>query len=185
MLYHISAISGIQVLVPKISSHGKPYVYAIDNFVTGLLFGAKCDDFDFILTQTADGIPEVYECYPNAFRRVYQGKTCSVYELKDDGFLRGVTSWSPELVCEQEVPVQKEHTIENLYEKLLEEISRGRLILHPYQDQPEYKRNIAQHIVDRLIRFDLVDSAQTDARFQQYYKGLLAGLRSVMDGHLL
>jgi len=80
MLYHVSATPGLTVLTPRVSSHGKAYVYAIDNLVTGLLFGARHDDFDFLLDTDANGTPEIYECYPDAFRKVYQGKTCSVYE---------------------------------------------------------------------------------------------------------
>lgn len=41
MLYHISDIHNLKTLVPKVSTHGKAYVYAIDNIVTGLLFGYK------------------------------------------------------------------------------------------------------------------------------------------------
>lgn len=104
MLYHVSSTSGIKILEPRVSSHGKAYVYAIDNLVMALLFGAKHDDFDFLLTEE-EGKPTVYECYPNAFEKVYVGKSCAVYELKEDGFLSGMTSWEPELVCENKVEV--------------------------------------------------------------------------------
>ena len=45
MVYHVSATPGLAVLVPRRSSHGKAFVYAVDNLVTGLLFGVhnfKC-----------------------------------------------------------------------------------------------------------------------------------------------
>ena len=35
MLYHVSSIPGIKVLEPRVSTHGKAYVYAIDNLATG------------------------------------------------------------------------------------------------------------------------------------------------------
>ena len=38
----------------------------------------------------------------------YKGHICSVYEVEEEGFLRGMTSWSPELVCEKEVEVINE-----------------------------------------------------------------------------
>lgn len=81
MLYHVSDTGGIKVLEPKVSSHGKAYVYAIENLVTGLLFGARWDDFDFILDTNDSGISEVYECYPDAFERIYSGRSCYVYEF--------------------------------------------------------------------------------------------------------
>lgn len=184
MLYHVSSVSGLTVLMPRVSSHGKAYVYAIDNLVTGLLFGAKHDDFDFLIDADANGTPEIYECYPDAFSTIYQGKSCSVYELREDGFVRGVTSWNPELVCESEVPVEKEIKVTDLYNRLRKEASAGKLILHRYADTQEYRQTITEHIVDRLIRFDAMDLIDKDPRFQKYYRSIIESLRSVMDGHL-
>lgn len=184
MLYHVSSTPGITVLTPRVSSHGKAYVYAVDDLVTGLLFGAKHDDFDFLLSTDKGETPVVYECYPDAFCLVYQGKACSVYELKEDGFLRGMTSWDPELVCESEVAVESETVIADLYSRLLQEAASGKLILHRYSDSQEYRHLISEHIVDRLIRFDALDRLDTDARFQKYYRAIIEELRSVMDGHL-
>ena len=185
MVYHVSSTPGITVLTPHVSSHGKAYVYAIDNLVTGLLFGARHDDFDFLLNTDAKGKPAVYECYPDAFYAVYHGKSCSVYELKEDTFMRGMTSWSPELVSESEVPVEREMVVDDLYNRLLQEEENGNLILHHYTDTQEYKEIIAKHIVDRLIRFDVLNHLETDARFQKYYKQIILALQSIMDGHLL
>lgn len=184
-LYHVSPTSGIQVLKPRVSTHGKAYVYAIDNLVTALLFGAQHDDFDFILDVNEEGTPEVYECYPDAFSTVYAGKGCSVYEVHNEGFLRGMTSWESELVCESEVTVEREVTIANLYNRLLQEQKSDNLILHRYIDSMEYKKLISEHIVDRLIRFDALDRLTTDLRFQRYYGRIIEALRWVMDGHLL
>ena len=82
IVYHVSDTPGIKVLQPRVSTHKKAYVYAIDNLVTGLLFGVDKDDFDFILSTDEEDRPLVYECYPDAFRLSYEGKGCSVYENK-------------------------------------------------------------------------------------------------------
>lgn len=185
MLYHVSRTSGIQVLKPRVSTHGTPYVYAVDNLVTGLLFGAQQDDFDFLIFTDETNTPVVYECYPNAFSLKYQGKSCSVYEIDGEGFQRGVTGWQPELVCEKEVPVNREVFIPDLYQRLMEENAQNKLILHKYENTPEYKRRIAEHVVDRLIRFDALDLDKTDIRFQTHFQKIIQALRSVMDGHLL
>ena len=185
MVYHVSSTSGLKVLIPHVSSHNKAYVYATEDLVTGLLFGARHDDFDFLLNTNEEGIPEVYECYPDAFRTVYQGKCCSVYEIQDAGFLRGMTSWSPELVCESEVTVENEIMIQDLYNRLLQEESNHNLILHRYTDALEHKKRISEHIVDRLIRFDALKYLETDRRFQKYYRSIIEALHCVMDGHLL
>ena len=187
MLYHVSHIAGLKSLSPHVSTHGKAWVYAIESMVTGLLFGAKKDDFDFILSTDDEDRPEVYECYPGAFQKIYFGKGCSVYEVAEEGFLRNMTSWSPELVCEAEVAVQREIVIDDLYEKLLEEEELGNLRIHRYEFSEEYRKRISEHIVDRLIRFDidLTHCAEQDIRFATYYKEIIEALCGIMDGHLL
>lgn len=182
MLYHVSPTPGLKELTPRVSSHKKAYVYAIDDLVTGLLFGAGHDDFDFMLWQE-DGKPVVTECYPGAFAAVYQGKSCTVYQVEEEGFQRGRTNWSPELVCETAVPVVRETAVEDLYQCLTEEATKGNLILRFYEDTPEYKAAVSEHIVDRLIRFDMLDTQ--DPRLREHFGALMDGLKDLMDGHLL
>lgn len=187
MLYHVSQKAGLKVLQPYVSSHKKAYVYAIENMVTGLLFGAKQDDFDFIISTDENDRPVIYECYPDALKKIYQGESCSVYELSEEGFLHGMTSWEPELVCECEVEVLGEIVIKDLYERLLEEEKSGNLIIHRYEFCDQYRKKISEHIVDRFIRFevDLSKCLEQDERFLTYYKDVVNALVSVMDGHLL
>lgn len=187
MLYHVSRKAGLKVLQPHVSTHKKAYVYAIEDMVTGLLFGAEKDDFDFLISTDENGVPTVYECYPDAFRIVYQGKACSVYQVNEEGFQRGMTSWSPELVCESEVEVVNEIVIGDLYQRLLEEEKKGNLRIHRYEFCDEYRKKVSSHIVDRCIRFgiDLNERALQDRRFSTYYKGIVQGLANIMDGHLL
>ena len=187
MLYHVSPTPGLKTLRPRVSTHKKPYVYAIENRETALLFGAKQDDFDFIISTLPDGRPCVCECRPNVFQEVYQGKSCSVYEVSETGFLRGITGWEPELVCGGEVPVLRETAVPDLYQTLLAAEKENALVLERYTFSDAYRRKIASHIVDRLLRFeiDLDAILQTDNRFSLHYKALVLGLRALMDGHLL
>lgn len=187
MLYHISPRAGLTLLQPRISSHGAAYVYAVDNLATGLLFGAKKDDFDLLIDQDRQGRPEVWECYPDAFRQVYQGRSCWVYQVEEAGFLRGKTGWDPELVCPRPVPVAAAFPVEDLCRRLLEEQASGGLILHRYDHGADYRRLIAGHVADRALRFDLDLSAamESDPRFAGHYRRLAQGLLAVLDGHLL
>ena len=187
ILYHVSPTPGLTILVPHLSSHSKPYVYAIDDLTTGLLFGAKKDDFDLLIFTGGDGVPSVYECYPDAFQQVYEGKSCSVYEVSGDTFLRGMTSWTSELVSESAVPILREIPVPDLYAALLEREKQGALRVHFYDHSPEYRALIASHVTDRMIRFDLdLESiTETDPRFAAHFNRLVSALREVMDGHLL
>ena len=187
MLYHVSQTSGLKTLKPHPATHKKAYVYAIEDLVTGLLFGAKKDDFDFMIDTDEDGIPVIFECYPEAFQTIYRGKSCSVYEVQESGFQRGMTSWSPELVCEYEVPVVREIVVSDLYQRLCEEESAGRLIIHRYEFCDAYRQKITNHIVDRIFRFDLDlhTCSKQDERFASHYYGVVQALLAVLDGHLL
>lgn len=187
MLYHVSPTSGLKTLEPRVSTHRKAYVYAISNIVTGMLFGVRHDDFDLVISTDEEGAPTVCECYPDAFRRVYEGKRCSVYVLPEEGFLRGMTSWSPELVSEHAVDVVEEIVVDDLYQRLLAEEQKGTLKVIRYTASDDYRKQIAAHVVDRMIRFeiDLDTCMETDQRFATHYRGIVRALRSATDGHLL
>lgn len=187
MLYHVSQTSGLQTLQPHVSTHKKAYVYAIENIITGLLFGTKQDDFDFIISTDDNDVPTIWECYPNALREIYEGKRCSVYEVDEKGFQCGVTSWSSELVCESEVEVINEIVVEDLYQRLLVEEQNGNIKIHRYEFCDEYRKKISKHIVDRFIRFeiDMDKCLEWDKRFATYYRGIVQELNRVTDGHLL
>lgn len=182
MLYHISKTAGLTILRPQVSSHQRAYVYAVDHLVTGLLFGAVHDDFDFIISEEC-GRPVLTECYPDAFRLCFKGKGCSVYEVSEEGFLRGVTSWEPELVNESEVAVSGETRVDDLYARLLAEEADGNLCIRRYEATPAFKRMIAEHIVDRLVRFDAVYTESE--RLKSHYGAIIDALKDILDGHLL
>lgn len=155
--------------------------------VTGLLFGAKHDDFDFIISTDDNGFTTVNECYPNAFINVFRDKSCSVYVVEEEGFQQGLTSWDEELVCDTEVAVQDEIKIGDLYERLIEE-AQGNLKISKYEFNNDYRKKISSHIVDRLFRFniDLKNCLDWgDSRFCAYYREIIEGLLTIMDGHLL
>lgn len=178
MVYHVSATPGLAVLVPRRSSHGKAFVYAVDNLVTGLLFGARHDDFDFLIDVDARGAPEVWECYPGAFDAVYRGRRCTVYALEEVGFVRGATPWQAELVCESPVPVRQEMAVPDLYARLLQEAANGALLLHRYACTPEHRALVAAHVADRLVRFGALARLQSDVRFERYERPVLEAIRA-------
>lgn len=187
IVYHVSPTPGLKVLTPRVSTHGKPWVYAIESLAIGLLFGVRKDDFDFLITTEPGEPPTVYECYPGALQRVYQGKRCTVYELSGETFQRGMTTWSPELVSEEEVPVLREIPVPDLYQRLLDEEARGSLRLCRYSSEADYRKRIAEHVVDRMVRFELDPASltRTDPRFATHFKSLAEGLQALTDGHLL
>ena len=185
MLYHISNVHGLKILEPRISTHGQAYVYAVDNLTIGLLFGAKKDDFDFIIDTDESGNPKIYECYKNAFREIYKGVACSIYEVENLGFIKGITGWDPEYVNKEKVKILNEIIVNDLYKRLLKERDNGNLIIHRYEDSMEYKRMISNHIVDRLIRFNVLDKSKIDDRIMDRYVKIINILQEAVSGRYL
>lgn len=174
MLYHASRQTGIKELIPQMSTHGKKYVYAISNRLTAILFGAPKDDFDILVYET-NGKPVIYECYPNALKKIYFEKSCSVYELNEDGFLLNQTNWESELVCEHTVPVVNEERIENIYEEIINSIQNGGCIFHEYSKNEEYQHFLQDEISERIRHFGITDEQMNaDPRFELYFNSLLS-----------
>lgn len=188
MLYHASDTPSLTVLEPRASTHGTPYVYALESFAQTLVFGAKHDDFDFNIS-TVDGRLVVSECYPGAFERVYAGRSCSVYAVDEEGFERGRTGWDSELVSERPTAVVSETRIDDLLAALRE---NDGIELVEYRDEPEYRKFVANHVVDRMIRFGVLDKgedgscyADRNERFRTHYRRLVDALKQAISGDLL
>lgn len=188
LIYHVSPQGGLAVLEPRASTHGIPYVYAVRDLSAGLLFGAKQDDFDFIISTLPDGRTELCECWEGALEARYAGRECSIYTVAEDGFMEGMTGWSAELVSECAVTVLSEEKVGDLLERILAEEARGALAVRRYRRDSEYRAMVARHITDRLIRFDVniencLDGG--DERFRRYYAGIVRALAAARDGSLL
>ena len=173
MIYHASKQIGLRKLVPQISTHGKKYVYAINNRLTAILFGAPKDDFDIIVDEI-NGKPVICECYPNALKKVYFEKSCSLYGLSEDGFLSNQTGWEPELVCAHTVPVIYEERIENIYDEIIISVQSGDCIFYEYSEDEEYQHFLQDEISERIKYFGLTnEQLESDPRFKLYFNRLL------------
>lgn len=173
MLYHASKTPGLKTLLPRPSTHGKPYVYAIRGRLTALLFGASKDDFDLLMDEE-NGRPVVWECWPGALQKIYGGSQCSLYTVAEEGFLAGQTGWEPELVCETPVPVLAEECIPDLYASLLQARDAGECVLHPYSEDAAYQAFLREEIGERVAAFGLTkEQVSADERFVRWFFPLL------------
>ena len=174
MLYHASQTSGLKELTPHISTHGKPYVYAIAGRLTALLFGAPKDDFDFIMDDFVCNDATNAGIYTLSLP-VALPSSCSLYEVDEDGFLCGKTSWAPECVCERAVPVVRETFIADLFTELMCAAENGELVVNAYRDDAEYKSLIREQISARVALWGLTEEQlRSDKRFARYHNKLLA-----------
>lgn len=165
-LYHVSHTPNLKILEPKISSHGKPYVYATTNLELALFFGSKKShgDLDGIYGTTdiengnvlSKPTPFFYESFPNSFKERFEGESCSIYEVDPSTFKKGQTSFASEVVSEEPVKILKETKIEDLYVYLKQLIKDKKIIFHKFSNDKEYQEKLLQHIKDRLQRMNIL-----------------------------
>ena len=169
MLYHASKEKGLETLEPRVSTHGKAYVYAIRSRVAAVCFGAPKDDFDLLMDEE-DGIVHLYECYPHAVEKIYGGKSCRLYEVGEEGFLSGMTGWDAELVCEAAVPVLREEYIRDIRSFLLQAQAQGKCVLHRYSQDGQYRSMLREELGERIRAFGLRDEdIQNDPRLRPIF----------------
>ena len=137
-VYHGSPISGLTYLEPRISTHGKSWVYATKIKTLAILHSQKKNDYIFNESFHSQIQLELTERIPNALEEIYKGKTGYIYYLSATNFLDGQTSFTGEVVSEQREEVIKCEVIEDTYEKLLELEMRGEVILYRYPNRPDY-----------------------------------------------
>jgi len=170
MLYHASKEKGLKVLRPNVSTHGKPYVYAISNMVTAICFGAPKDDFDLLMDEI-DGVPHIYECYPDAMKKIYSNKGCSLYEVSSNGFEAGKTGWDTEYVSDKPALVLNEVCISDIYKYLNEMANMGKCVVHRYSENKAYQAWLHDELSERIKDFGLSeDDIRNDSRLCSIFK---------------
>lgn len=157
-LYHVSKIPNLKVLEPKVSTHGKSYVYATANLEFALFFGGveSAGDFDGIYG-IKDGVPFFYEAYQGALKRRFDGAKCYIYEVETSTFEKGKTSFQGEVVSEKPVEILNCKEVDNLYQHLLKLNENGKIQLRFFEKTKEYTEMIHDHISDRLVRFGIIN----------------------------
>ncbi len=175
MLYHASHVSGLRELNPRVSTHGIPCVYAIRSKLMAILFGAPKDDFD-LLIDAENGKAVLYECYPDAVKTVYSGKSCSLYTVEETGFQTGLTGWDEELVCPEPVTIVSEEIIDDIYKRLIKAVSEGLCEIHFFEQSEKYLSFLRDELQERVTAFGITEEyRKRDRRFVQYHNKLLNG----------
>lgn len=180
-LYHVSTTPNLKILEPRVSTHGKAYVYATTNIEFALFFGGieSMGDFDGIYG-IKNGVPFFYEAYDGALKRRFEGANCFIYEVEPFSFQKNKTSFKSELVSEKPVRVLGCKEINNLYKYLLQLNKKGKIMLHFFEDAKEYTDMIYNHITDRIIRFGILKdkTSRTYEFCAKHYPEILYKLNS-------
>lgn len=159
--YHGSPIKGLNVLMPKITSYKKPYIFFATNEVVATFYmvhpvkkpyGWYSYGFD-----KESKIPVYFEYYPNALKDVHFHKTGYLYECDDIPNAGNPTKINCAYVCEQPIKIDRYAVVNDVYEKLLEYEESGKLIIRRYNTLTEKQReNCRKMIRNEIMKYDLL-----------------------------
>lgn len=139
LVYHASPHGGLTELEPRVSTHGRSYVYATKSRALALVFSQKHDDYIFHAgyDDETDEL-SLTERIPGALETVFRGGRGFLYALDAARFQSGKTPWAPELVSESAEPVINCEEIGDCLAALLSCEARGELIVYRYPARPPY-----------------------------------------------
>lgn len=144
IVYHGSTQHGLQIIQPRISAHGHPYVYAVRNRVFAMLFLGKWNDFILTLTTENHHKVEITERYSHAFEDVYRKQSGTIYTLDSAQFIyldgspvnQSDTKYNTEVVSTNPQIVQSEHYIPDIYHALMKINGGDDFQLYQYPHRP-------------------------------------------------
>lgn len=141
LVYHGSQTAGISTVIPRVSPHGRPVVYASDRMDSVFLYCAKWNDF--MLTCGSDDV--VVERYQGAFDELYKDKSGYTYLLDAAAF--HFDESCQELISEQPVDVIDCIAVNRLYDVIMK---RYRVYLYP--DKPAWLADDDRDIVEHAVK---------------------------------
>lgn len=154
--YHCSSEGGIEEFEPKVSSHGKAYVYATPNKSLALVFGVKGHN-DFWVHPSynyKDNTCVFTEMSPNALDKYYRGKSAYLYTVNKDEFTE-CTGWKGEICSPNPVKPLKVEYIEDLGQAILKEQKTGHLTFIPFEERNNQGMNMDEYFAKRELFYML------------------------------
>jgi hypothetical protein len=142
VLYHGSPDKGIKVFTPRVSTHGKAYIYAAKRMDDAILYCAKWNDF--MITCCSDEV--IVERYEGAIDELYKDRKGFIYVIDGSTFHRIDNNENDDLVSEVPVNVIDCLTVNNLYEIVINKFNIFR-----YPDKPSFIPKDDNDIVHHAI----------------------------------
>ena len=136
IVFHGSPIKGLSEIIPRVSTHGKNYVYATENKLLAALFTQKWNDFLLNVGYDSEGNLEIVERCKNSLNDIYKNKIGVIYSLNSDNFIANVTGFDKEVVSENSQIVIAYEEINDSYEYIRQSELDGALKVYYYPDRP-------------------------------------------------
>ena len=137
-LYHCSPTPGLTVLRPNESRFGKPrQVCLTASLPMALMYGVRHFEYTYGYNKSGELYYEEY--FPNALEEIYRGKGASLYLCAHREDME-TTEVPNEYTSRAEVPVEREISIPDVYDALLEQERLGALNIVRWEDAGPQRR---------------------------------------------
>lgn len=171
MLYHASQRSGIKILEPRISNHGKPLVYLSQKRENVLVYLSNAIEKHCIKNGFAhegvytkwgpygfngEGVLVLDEYYPNASQETYEGVSGYIYSVYETGDPMDDIPYA--FVSSKPVEVQDCEFVADAYAALLQAAEQGKIIMKSYADNSPQK--LAW--IEKTVREEYENPSNTD-----------------------
>ena len=153
VVYHASAQSGLEQLVPRESTHQKPWVYATTELAISAIFLSHGGGDLSCSSGLRNGKVFIYERWSGAFDAQYSGKGGSIYGLPGTTFQRGRTSFTGEVISEVAVPVLREIVVGDAKSFLMDLQDAGQVLIFLHGQRPSWISKDDQDLVDRVVQW--------------------------------
>lgn len=166
-LYHASPTAGLTVLRPSVTAYfGKPKQVCLTALKPmALLYGVK--HFEYTYGYAGDGKLYYQEYFPGALEELYRGKSASLYRCVRREGMAG-TAIPNEYVSADEVSVEEEILIPDVYEALLEEERLGTMRIVRWADVTEKTRRwIVKAEMETILEHQLLGTDTAMARYMR------------------
>jgi hypothetical protein len=168
------------VLQPHYLAGDDPVIFGTPNRTLSICYLARWSDSDFYqYTEGNDGIIYLDEKYPNAFEKVYKGKTGYLYELDPSTFEWDYQLSRSEFISRRE-PIVLNFEFINVYDELQKEARLGNLKINRFKSQGKVIDNPKKKGLSAVIikGNPYYTKYGRDAdKYKKYYKDIASLLR--------
>lgn len=155
-LYHGSDNGNIKQLTPRLSNHGKPYVYTIVHRALAVMYAhnpfPRPNGF-YTYRVLKDGRVFYDEYFENQLEVMYKGVSGYVYTIDvEEEKLKQLDNMPWVYVSETSIDVKHPEFVPDLYEELLRLEKTGEIIINRHKDASEEDKQKWKNIVAREIK---------------------------------
>lgn len=156
MYYHATQVKDIKILEPRISNHGKPYIYFSDKRENVLVYLSNaiekfCKENNFkhngIYSKwgpygfNKDGIIQIEEYYPNALIETYKGVKGYIYKIENVPNISELKDIPHAFITENKTKIDSIEYIKDAYKAIMLEVKKGNIILVEYEEFIKEKKD--------------------------------------------